>query len=68
MSLLRLSQIIVVKVVGYQQRQLVLLFQSSEECIRISGSLEAAALRNSAWYLASTLILVTLPSCRGEAH
>lgn len=67
-SLLWLSQITVVKVVGYLQGQLVLLFQSSEECIGISGSLEAAALRNSAWYLASILILVTLPSCpRGSS-
>lgn len=43
-----------VEVVGYLQRQLVLLFQSCEECIGISGSLDAAALRNSAWYLAGT--------------
>lgn len=52
---------------GYLQRQLVLLFQSSEECIGISGSLEAAALRNSAWYLTGILILVLLPSCPRES-
>lgn len=61
--LLWFSQIAVVKVVVCllysQAEEMVLPFESSEECSGIAESLVAAALGNTAWYLGSTVTFVT---------